>query len=105
MFTTERTICCPKSLLHSVVNQQYFSVFLWPVEQGGASVNKVLHKTRDVGGGDGSPSTIVSVSIDVAQRQQTSNPAVRDFSLSLSLRLRGSISQHNGPDLTKRIKE
>lgn len=67
---------------HSVVNQQYFSVFLWPVELDGANVDEVLHKTRGVGGGDGSPSTIASVSTDVAQRQQTSNPAVRDLSLS-----------------------
>lgn len=67
-----------------MVNQQYFSVFLWPVELDGANVDEVLHKTRGVGGGDGSPSTIVSVSTDVAQRQQTSNPAVRDLSLSLS---------------------
>lgn len=69
-----------------MVNQQYFSVFLWPVELDGANVNEVLHKTRGVGGGgDGSPSTIASASTDVAQRQQTSNPAVRgDLSLSLS---------------------
>lgn len=31
------------------------AIFLWPVEHGGTSVNKVLHKTCGVGGGgDGS---------------------------------------------------